>query len=127
MLALTIVKGITVNVLSGVLMSVLKKMGKGLDDPMTLAEASLRLQTQAVITRCKRENPTQHNMMFVKFTFPKDISETSIMRLSEEAMQMIMANVSADKFQNIRFGYERRGVIIKMRYKPRGCSWISKE
>ncbi|CAL9973149.1 hypothetical protein VPHD528_0175 [Vibrio phage D528] len=127
MLGVDILKTIVVRALSGILSGLLDKMGKGLSDPLVLAEHSVQAQARAVIARCRRENPTPQNMMYVKLTFPKDISEHQVMVLSEEAMKYIMANVPIDKYQNIRFGYERRGVVIKMRYRPRGCAWLTKE
>ncbi|CAL9995640.1 hypothetical protein VPHK469_0189 [Vibrio phage K469] len=127
MFGVEMVKPIIVNVLSGFLSGLLDKMGKGLSDPVVLAKHSVEAQAKTVIARCKRETPTAQNMMYVKLTFPKDISEHQVMVLSDEALKTIMANVPADKYQYIRFGYERRGVVIKMRYRPRGCAWLSKE
>ncbi|AUR97864.1 hypothetical protein NVP1244A_162 [Vibrio phage 1.244.A._10N.261.54.C3] len=127
MLSINVVKSIIIKVLSNVLGDALRRLGNTLDTPQSIAEASLKLQVQQVITRVKRETPEVNNRMYVKFTFPKDLSESEVMCMSEGAMDAILQSVGSTKFQFIRFGYERRGVVVKMRYKPRGCSWINEE
>lgn len=124
MITTEVLKGLLINLASGALVSLLGKLGKGLDKPEVIARASMNVQAQQVITRLKREKPASGNMMFVKFTLPKDISETLVAELVEEAIQNVMANVPSSKFKYVRFGYERRSVVIKMKHKPRGTTWV---